>query len=57
MLKGELSVCARSPGKQKEWETREISLSAVLGNGREAEVRLPAKLQLRENGSSLERKT
>lgn len=28
----------------------------MLGNGKEAEVRLPAKLQMRENESSLETK-
>lgn len=43
--------------KKKGWEATLIFFSTMLGNGKQKEVRLLAKLQLRENGTSVETKT
>lgn len=48
-------MCARSPEKQKE--RGEVSIPTVPGDGKDAEVKLRAKSQLGENGSSLEIQT
>lgn len=48
-------MCARSPEKQKE--RGEISLPAVPGDGKDTEVKLRAKSQPGENGTSLEIQT